>query len=173
VKTEANFQAVRFGVVRAARMTMLLWELCVGRYQRFGQRYCFCLQALKVERVCFFETLTSTCKSTQRQYPFEQHCRCSSFLRGEEFIDSPAEWQLLKTALLHDVNYFIILVKEYKLWNLLYYHVLLNLRGLYILLNKTPFSPSDPFNICFPHIWVWETLTETEFCIIGFTYFKL
>jgi hypothetical protein len=44
----------------------------VGTYQSFGET-CLHLQALKMEAVCFSETLVSTLKSTRRHKPEEEH----------------------------------------------------------------------------------------------------
>jgi hypothetical protein len=61
----------------------------IGRYQCFEDTYCLHLQdwspVLKMESVCFSETLVSTYKSTQRHDPEGQHCHAGNFLCGNFF----------------------------------------------------------------------------------------
>jgi hypothetical protein len=66
-------------VLTAVKMS-LFWAatMCgfVGRYQRFGEKYC--LHLLKMETVCFIETLLSTCECTRSHDPEEQHRQVAS-----------------------------------------------------------------------------------------------
>jgi hypothetical protein len=63
---------MRFEVLRAVKISMLVfWVVMpcglVGRYQRFGGKYCFILQvtpAMKMKAGCSIEALVSTDKST-------------------------------------------------------------------------------------------------------------
>jgi hypothetical protein len=68
---------VRVEVFTAVRIMMtFFWVLAlcrlVGRCQSFREIYCHPPSALKMETVCFSETLASTDKSTRRQNP-EEH----------------------------------------------------------------------------------------------------
>jgi hypothetical protein len=60
-----NCSFVRFEILMAVRMTMLFWVMTPYRFT----------SALKMETVCFSETLVSTCQSTRRQNSEEQHCK--------------------------------------------------------------------------------------------------
>jgi hypothetical protein len=77
---------VRFEVFTAVRMIMtLFWVLAscrlVGRCQRFGETYCLILSStLKMETVCFSETLSSTDESTRRQNPEHHHQQFLNFI---------------------------------------------------------------------------------------------
>jgi hypothetical protein len=67
-----------FMVVRMMMMMSLVLAPCrlVGRCQHFEEIHIVCIfraSALKMETVCFSETLASTDESTQHQNPEEHH----------------------------------------------------------------------------------------------------
>jgi hypothetical protein len=69
---------VRFEVLTAVKM-MMFWVVApcrlVGRYHRFG--------GMKMETVCFSETLVSTYESTRRHNPEQQHHHCRGLSRNK------------------------------------------------------------------------------------------